>query len=107
MALSELMQKEDRKIPQEMRKIIESLAEPSKRGITLILAEKGELSFKKLLAEVNPMNPSTLDHHLKGLMKAGLAENYYKKKPDTNEYSFYRSTELAIDFLKLIGARLD
>ena len=40
-------------------------------------------------------------------MKAGLAENHYKKKPDTNEYSFYRSTELAIDFLKLIGARLD
>jgi predicted ArsR family transcriptional regulator len=54
------------------------------------------------------MNPSTLNHHLKGLTAAGLVENHYKKKEDSGrgEYSFYSATELAIDFLKLIGTKL-
>ncbi len=111
MAVSELIQKEDKKIPQEIRGIIEALAEPSRRGITMILAEnerkKGELSFKELQALVKPMNPSTLNHHLKDLMEAGLVENIYMKKESTSEYSFYRASELAIDFLKMIGAKLE
>lgn len=108
MALSELIQREDRKIPPEVRRIIENLGEPSKRGITLILAENKELSFKKLLSEVRPMNPSTLNHHLKDLMKAGLVENFYRKKQESSgEYSFYKASALAVDFLKMIGARLD
>lgn len=113
MAVSELIQKEDKKIPQEVRRIIEALAEPSRRGITLILAENakkkkegGEISFKELLILVKPMNPSTLNHHLKDLIRAGLVENIYMKKESTNEYSFYKTSELAIDFLKMIGARL-
>ncbi|HZW56755.1 MAG TPA: winged helix-turn-helix domain-containing protein [Nitrososphaerales archaeon] len=114
MAVSELLQKEDKKIPQEVRGIIEALAEPSRRGITMILAENTmrkkrgeELSFKELLALVKPMNPSTLNHHLKGLMEAGLVENIYMKKESTSEYSFYKASELAIDFLKMVGARLE
>jgi DNA-binding transcriptional ArsR family regulator len=85
MAISELIQKEDKKIPQEVRGIIEALAEPSRRGIAMIVAENrrkkgGELSFKKLLILVKPMNPSTLNHHLKCLMGSGLVENIYMKK---------------------------
>src|SRR5579884_2758577 len=80
-----LIQKEDKKIPQEVRGIIEALAEPSRRGIAMIVAENrrkkgGELSFKKLLILVKPMNPSTLNHHLKCLMGSGLVENIYMKK---------------------------
>ena len=111
MAASELIQKEDKKIPQEVRGIIEALAEPSRRGITMILAEntrkKGELSFKELLTLVKPMNPSTLNHHLKDLMEAGLVENIYMKKESTSEYSFYKASELATGFLKMIGAKLE
>ncbi|MHB1909339.1 MAG: ArsR/SmtB family transcription factor [Nitrososphaerales archaeon] len=112
MAISELIQKEDKKIPQEVRGIIEALAEPSRRGITIILAENsrkkgGALSFKELQALVKPMNPSTLNHHLKDLMEAGLVENIYMKKESTSEYSFYKASELAIDFLKMIGAKLE
>lgn len=111
MTVSELIQKEDKKIPQEVRGIIEALAEPSRRGITMILIKntrkKGELSFKELQVLVKPMNPSTLNHHLKDLMEAGLVENIYMKKESTSEYSFYRASELAIDFLKMIGAKLE
>jgi DNA-binding transcriptional ArsR family regulator len=112
MAVSELIQKEDKKIPQEVRGIIGALAEPSRRGIIMILAENtkkkgGELSFKELLTLVKPMNPSTLNHHLKDLMEAGLAENIYMKKESTSEYSFYKASELATDFLKMIGAKLE
>lgn len=111
MAVSELIQKEDKKIPQEVRGIIEALAEPSRRGITMILVDngkkKGELSFKELLILVKPMNPSTLNHHLKNLMEAGLVENIYMKKEATSEYSFYKASELATDFLKMIGAKLE
>lgn len=112
MVVSELIQKEDKKIPQEVRMIIEALAEPSRRGITLILAEnakkKGEeLSFKELQALVKPMNPSTLNHHLKDLMEAGLVENIYMKKESTSEYSFYKASELATDFLKMIGTKFE
>ena len=111
MTVSELIQKDDKKIPQEVRGIIEALAEPSRRGITVILAEntrkKGELSFKELQALVKPMNPSTLTHHLKDLMEAGLVENIYMKKKSTSEYSFYKASELATDFLRMIGAKLE
>jgi DNA-binding transcriptional ArsR family regulator len=53
------------------------------------------------------MNPSTLNHHLKDLMEAGLTENIYMKKESTSEYSFYKASELATDLLKLIGAKLE
>jgi DNA-binding PadR family transcriptional regulator len=50
------------------------------------------------------MNPSTLNHHLKALMKAGLVENHYRKIEGKEDYSFYQLTELGREFLRRIGA---
>jgi DNA-binding PadR family transcriptional regulator len=51
-----------------------------------------------------PMNASTLNHHIKALMKAGLVKNYYRKVEGKDDYSFYQITDLGRDLLKQIGA---
>ena len=92
------------KIPSETRTMLDALAEPTRQALTMMLAEKSELSFRELVQLVQPMNPSTLNHHLKTLMKAGLVENHYRKIVGKEDYSFYRLTELGREFLKRIGA---
>ncbi len=69
----------------------------------MMLAERRELSFRELFQLAKPMNASTLNHHLKALMKAGLVKNYYRKVEGRDDYSFYQLTELGRDFLKQIG----
>jgi len=92
------------KIPQETRSILDALSEPARQGLAMILAEGQELSFKELSQLAKPMNVSTLNHHLKALMKAGLVKNYYRKAEGRDDYSYYQLTELGRDFLKQIGA---
>ncbi len=92
------------KIPSETRIMLDALAEPTRQALTMMLAEKSELSFRELVQLVQPMNPSTLNHHLKALMKASLVENHYRKIEGNEDYSFYRLTELGREFLKRIGA---
>ena len=92
----------DRRVPEIMRKAMEGFAKQEGRAIVMILAEKGELSFKQL-AKFISMNPGTLNYHLKLLLNAGLLANHYKKVESTDEYSFYQLTEFGNDFLKLLG----
>ena len=92
------------KIPRETRMMLDALAEPTRQALAMLLAEKSELSFRELAQFVQPMNPSTLSHHLKALMKAGLVENHYRKIEGSGDYSFYRLTELGSEFLRRIGA---
>ncbi|MDG6996910.1 MAG: helix-turn-helix transcriptional regulator [Nitrososphaerota archaeon] len=106
MQASELIEKENQKIPEVVRSLIETLGNPTNRAIVLLLAEKGELSFKELLNIFGPMNVSTINYHLKSLISAGAIENHYKKTLSKDEYSFYAVTEIGMDFLKLIGAKL-
>jgi len=91
-------------IPQEARAMIEALSEPSRQGLAVMLAEKGELSFKEILLQAKPMNSSTLTHHLKILIKAGLVENHYRKIEGKDDYSFYQLTSLGKQFLRQLGA---
>lgn len=107
MRASDLIEKENRKLPQETRSLIEVSANPTNRAIMLLLVEKGELSFKQLLGFFDSMNVSTLNYNLRNLMSAGALENHYKKSnPSKDEYSFYDITELGLDFLKLMGAKI-
>jgi DNA-binding transcriptional ArsR family regulator len=92
------------KIPSETRAMLDALAEPTRQALAMLLAEKSELSFRELAQLVLPMNPSTLNHHLKALMKAGLVENHYRKIEGNEDYSFYRLTKLGSEFLRRIGA---
>jgi len=103
MTIPEIVQKKNEKFPEVIRRFLDTLDEPSRRAIVIILNENGEMSFKKLLMTLRPMNPSTLTSHLRDLMEAGLVDNHYKKSRSEDEYSFYEITELGADFLKLIG----
>ena len=102
--MSSTIAKYKEKIPQETRSILDALREPTRQGLAMMLAERGKLSFTELLQLAEPMNASTLNHHLKVLMKAGLVKNHYRKVEGKDDYSFYQLTELGRDFLKQIGA---
>ena len=92
-----------RRIPQEVRSILEVLGEPSRMGLLKALAEERELSFRELQGLAKPLNASTLTYHLKALMKAGLVENHYRKVEGKGDYSFYQLTGLAKEFMKRVG----
>ena len=91
------------KIPSETRTILDALADPTRQALVMMLSEK-ESSFRELSESAKPMNPSTLNHHLKALMGAGLVENHYRKIVGSPDYSFYALTGLGRGFLKRIGA---
>ncbi len=92
------------KIPSETRTILDALAEPTRQALVMMLAEKSEVSFRELAHSTQPMNPSTLTHHLKALMRAGLVQNHYRKIEVNEDYSFYALTGLGREFLRRIGA---
>jgi len=102
--MASMIVKYKEKIPAETRSILDALSEPTRQGLAMMLAERGELSFNALLQAAKPMNASTLNHHIKALMKAGLVKNYYRKVEGKDDYSFYQITDLGRDFLKQIGA---
>jgi len=102
--MSSIMARYKERIPHETRSILEAMSEPTRQGLAMMLAERGEFSFNELLQAARPINASTLNHHLKALIKAGLVRNYYRKVEGKDDYSFYQLTELGRDFLKQIGA---
>lgn len=102
-SVSPVIAEYEEKIPEIRRKIIEALAEASRRTIMMILAgERKGLSFKELLDILKPMNTSTLNHHLKILMRAGMVENTYQKSEEKRVYSIYRQSELGEDSTKAL-----
>jgi DNA-binding transcriptional ArsR family regulator len=92
------------KIPSETRIILDALAEPTRQALVMMLAERDEISFRELSHSTKPMNPSTLNHHLKALTGAGLVDNHYRKIEGNQDYSFYALTGLGREFLRRIGA---
>ena len=92
------------RIPSETRTILEALAEPTRQSLVMMLAENGEVSFREIAQSAQPMNPSTLNHHLKALMSAGLVQNHFRKIEGKEDYSFYGLTGLGREFLRRIGA---
>jgi DNA-binding transcriptional ArsR family regulator len=102
-AMQSTILKYKEKFPSETRTILDALAEPTRQALVMMLAEKGEVSFRELSHFTQPMNPSTLNHHLKALISAGLVENHYRKIEGLQDYSFYALTGLGREFLRRIG----
>ncbi|MGD0638527.1 MAG: winged helix-turn-helix domain-containing protein [Nitrososphaerales archaeon] len=103
-AMQSTILKYKEKIPSETRTILDALAEATRQALVMMLAEKNEVSFRELSRSTQPMNPSTLNHHLKALISAGLVENHYRKIEGHKDYSFYALTGLGREFLRRIGA---
>jgi DNA-binding HxlR family transcriptional regulator len=99
-SVSPIINEYEKKIPEMRRKMIEALAEASRRTImTILMQERKGLSFKEILDILKPMNTSTLNHHLKILMRAGMVENIYQKSEEKHVYSIYRPSELGEDIM--------
>lgn len=101
MNMTSMAQQLDSKIPQPVRGFLDALNDQNRRAIMVILIERNELSFKELMGAFG-FGPSSLTHHLKELMKAGLLENIYRKSEDKDDYSIYKPTELGHDFMMML-----
>ncbi|MBD3214539.1 MAG: hypothetical protein GF311_18145 [Candidatus Lokiarchaeota archaeon] len=55
------------------------------------LKEKNKLSFTEILRSTNK-SKGALASHLKKLEMGGIIQNYFKKTPNTEEYSYYEAT---------------
>jgi len=86
-------------IPSQLRRAIKALSEDARLAVVLVLLKNGEMTFSELSRVLN-MSSSNLTHHLKKLIQAALIENFFQRKEDSDEYSFYRATLLAEDFTK-------
>ena len=88
-------------IPSQLRHAIKALSIDARLAIVVTLLKNEEMTFSELSRSLK-MSSSNLTHHLKKLTQAALIENFFQRKEDSEEYSFYRATLLAEDFLKNI-----
>ena len=88
--------------PPEIKRALEALGNENRQKIILNLIKKGKLSFSDLLKITN-LNSSTLNFHLRELMKGSLINNFYKKSENQKDYSYYEITSFGKDFLKSLG----
>jgi DNA-binding transcriptional ArsR family regulator len=80
-------------IPQEVVQIIESLEDPIRRAILVLLNKSNELSFSDIEKGLG-LNKLTLNYHLKNLYSAGLADHYFRHEIGNQKYSYYAITSL-------------
>ena len=93
------IEKQISEIPSQLRRAIKALSEDARLAIVVVLLKNGEMTFSELSRVLN-MSSSNLTHHLKKLIQAALIENFFQRKEDSDEYSFYRATLLAEDFTR-------
>jgi DNA-binding transcriptional ArsR family regulator len=93
-------------IPSQLRRAIKALSEDARLAVLVVLLKNGEMTFSELSRALD-MSSSNLTHHLKKLIQAALVENYFQRREDTEEYSFYKPTLLAEDFARNMFGVLD
>lgn len=80
-------------MPNEIRTILESLDNPVRQAILVLLNKRGELSFSDLQRELG-LGKLTLNFHLKKLFASALIDHYYKHELGNQKYSYYSVTPL-------------
>lgn len=93
-------------VPEDIREAVKALSDNTRLAIVVALLKHGELTFSQLL-ETLEISSSILSHHLKNLVNASLIKNYYIKKPDSEEYSFYDLTSYGEVFMRSVYGMLD
>ena len=79
-------------------KALSILSDENSRNVVELLKEE-DLSFSEIRKKLD-LEKGTLSYHIKKLIKCGIIVNYYQKKLDSNEYSFYQLTSFAKSLLK-------
>jgi DNA-binding HxlR family transcriptional regulator len=90
-------------IPTEIRTALKVFSDDTRFAIVLTLLKDGNMSFSEL-ADSLGIEKNILSHHLKTLVQSAFVKNYYDKKDNTSDYSFYASTTLSRDIIdRLFG----
>jgi len=85
-------------ITPEVRLTFKQLSNDTRLAIVLLLLKNGEMSFTELCESLS-IKRNSLSHHIRKLMRAALVHNFYKKKDDTAEFSYYEATNLSQSFV--------
>lgn len=93
-------------IPLEIRTTQKCLCDDLRFAIVLTLLKNGEMSFSQLKESLD-IQTNILSHHLKVLSQESLVMNYYAKRENTMEYSFYDVTPLSRDCVDRLFALTD
>lgn len=93
-------------VPEDVIEAISSLSDNTRLAIVVALLKHGELTFSQLMDKME-LTSSTLSHHLKILQNSSMVVNSYKKKADSEEYSFYDLTEYGEKFMRNLYGILD
>jgi DNA-binding MarR family transcriptional regulator len=67
-------------------------------SILLFLKDMSDFSFSEIQTYADKKK-SVISNHLKKLEMTGFIQNYYQKKKNSNEYSFYKLTDYGKDIL--------
>lgn len=96
---------EESKFPPEINRALDALGQKNRRKIISFIIDKKKMSFSDLIEHIN-LNSSTLNFHLKELMKASLIKNFYRKSENPGrKYSYYELTDFGKDFCKALGIK--
>ena len=90
--------------PPEISRALDALGQENRRRIISLIFNKKKICFSDLKDGTN-LNTSTLNFHLKELMKASLINNYYSKTENPGKYSYYELTDFGKDFCKALSIK--
>lgn len=91
--------------PPEIGRALNALGQENRRKIISLIVNKKRMCFSDLVESTN-LTTSTLNFHLKELMKASLINNYYSKSENPGrKYSYYELTDFGKDFCKALGIK--
>jgi DNA-binding transcriptional ArsR family regulator len=86
------------KWPDELLLANAEMSKEVARGIFLYLLDEAKSTSFKELSERLKVRQDLLSYHLAGLLKAGMVENVFERRPGTRERSFYFVSEYGKKF---------
>lgn len=95
-----------KEIPEGVKVAVKALSDDTRLAIIVVLLKYGECTFSQLM-ETLEIDSGVLSHHLKNLLRASLIKNYYIKKPDSEDYSFYDLTYYGEGFMRSVYGMWD
>ena len=96
----------NKKLDQKFVKMSEALANKTRRDIFELLLESPSLSFNQIMKTMN-IERASLAYHLKMLTKADLINNFYDKRPDIKDHSYYEISNFGKSVSELLVEKID
>jgi len=88
-------------ISEEFELALKATSNKIRYELALLLINKGPHSFSEITSYLN-REKSIVTKHLKVLETGGIIQNYFQKKNDTSEYSFYKITEYGVRIVRVL-----